>query len=206
MLKFSKLELNDIDKLRPFFMNCSSRICDRTVGASIMWREYFDTNYAVEDDVLYFKVVHYGGETAFTAPVGSDKPENYGKIVDYCETTGIKPVLCMVPENRIDTVSRLYPDAAVETNDIWSDYLYDAQSMVTFAGRKLSGQRNHCNKFMKLYPDWRFEQICSENISDVYSFTEAPYTEKIPPLWKRETEKYLKFSTIMICTECAAEY
>ena len=177
MLHFSKLELNDIDKLRPYFLNCKSRICDRTVGACIMWRDYFSTHYALTDQALYLKVVHYGGETAITAPVGSNAPEDYEQIINYCENSGIQPVLCMVPENRMDMIHKLYPNAQIETKDIWSDYLYDAQSMVTFAGRKLSGQRNHCNKFMKLYPQWSFERIDTSNVMQVREFAQVFITE-----------------------------
>ena len=172
MLTFTKLELEDIHKLRPYFDQCHSRISDRAPGAVVMWREYFDARYAIEGGALYFMVKHYGGETAFTAPFGENDETAYRRIADYCAAEGVRLVLCMVPENKLADVLAIFPDAEVESNEIWSDYLYDAQSMATFAGRKLSGQRNHCNKFVKLYPDWSFEPIGGENLPEVRSFVE----------------------------------
>lgn len=172
MLNFQPLQLEDITKLRPYFETCTSRISDQTPGAAVMWREYFHTQYAIEDGVLYFQVIHYGGELAFTAPIGAQTPEAYGKLIDYCRQTDTPLVLCMLPEDLIGPMQSCCPQAELITNEIWSDYLYDAQSMVTFAGRKLSGQRNHVNKFKRLYENWAFEPIDAANLADARAFTE----------------------------------
>ena len=44
--------------------------------------------------------------------------------------------------------------------------------MVTFAGKKMHGQKNHVNRFRRLYPDWRFEEITEENLPEVQAYFE----------------------------------
>lgn len=52
----------------------------------------------------------------------------------------------------------------------WFDYLYDAQDMVTFRGRRFNGQRNHIHHFQRLYPDWSFERVTAQNLPEVCAF------------------------------------
>lgn len=61
---------------------------------------------------------------------------------------------------------------AVEVTPVrdWFDYLYDAQDMVTFRGRRFNGQRNHIHHFQRLYPDWSFERVTAENLPEVCAF------------------------------------
>ena len=54
----------------------------------------------------------------------------------------------------------------------YDDYLYLAEDLVTLRGRRYNGQRNHINKFKKLYPDYRFEVITEENAHLAKDFCE----------------------------------
>ncbi len=169
-MRFQPLTLSDLPRIRPYFAACTGRICDQTPGAAVMWRDYFHTRFAEEGGALYFHVVHYGGEAAFTAPIGSEEPEAFRRLEAYCREADKPFIMCMVPETTLPKILALYPKAQTETNEIWSDYLYDAAPMVTMAGRKLSGQRNHINKFKKLYADWRFEEIGPDNLAEARAF------------------------------------
>jgi hypothetical protein len=46
------------------------------------------------------------------------------------------------------------------------DYLYEAEKMASFAGKKLHAKRNYVNRFTAAYPDYVFEPITESNISD----------------------------------------
>ena len=54
MLHFSKLTLDDIDKLKPYFAYSSNQTCDNTVGGTFMWRDFFSTEYALFNGMLIF--------------------------------------------------------------------------------------------------------------------------------------------------------
>ena len=52
----------------------------------------------------------------------------------------------------------------------WTDYLYRAEDMAAFAGRKYSGQRNHINKFRKEYPDAKFVPLTGADMPLIENF------------------------------------
>ena len=65
-----------------------------------------------------------------------------------------------------------YPYTVVDNDRLWQDYLYRAEDLMTFAGRRYSGQRNHINKFRKLYPDAVYRPITREDADKVEAFWE----------------------------------
>lgn len=174
-MNFEALGLQHIELLRPYFMNNLCRICDCTIGGTFIWRDLFKTEFAIDSDVLFLKVLYLTGEVAFTPPRGDLRSEKqvYDRIIDYCRGAGLKPRLCAVSEGRLERILALYPNAKVQTDRAWSDYLYVAEDIRSLAGRRYSGQRNHINKFLKEYTDWRFEPIDSRNLKEVREFFRA---------------------------------
>ncbi|MDR1328222.1 MAG: phosphatidylglycerol lysyltransferase domain-containing protein [Oscillospiraceae bacterium] len=172
-MKFKELGLQDIERLRPYFTANDERICDATVGYTFMWRDMCRTEYAIERGVLFLKANYRPGATGFAPPRCQDGPlcrEHFAKIEDYCREHGLPPRLCSVPSGLLETVRQLCPGARETTDPAWSDYIYNAEDIVTLAGRRYSGQRNHINKFRKTYEDWRFETVSDGNIAQVREF------------------------------------
>jgi hypothetical protein len=171
-LEFQALTLDHIDGLRPFFLGNECRICDCTIGGTFMWRDLFETQYAVEEGVLYLKAKYLTGDTAFAPPRGEGAYERaaYEHLLRYCRDNGLRTRLCAVSEALLELVSGMFPGARSVTDRAWSDYLYDAESIRGLAGRRYSGQRNHINKFTREYPGWTFERVTEENIARVREF------------------------------------
>ena len=169
-MEFKQLKLEHIDIIRSYFVKCDSRLCDRTIGGTMMWRDYYHTEFAEQGGALFLKAVMPDGRTAFTAPFAEDEDRAYDALMDHCRNAGILPDFCMLPADRLRKVIMLVPAAKIYTSPDWYDYLYDANDMREMAGRRFSGQRNHINKFMKLYPDWSFERIDRSNIAQAREF------------------------------------
>ena len=43
-----------------------------------------------------------------------------------------------------------------------ADYVYEREKLASLSGRKYHGKKNHINKFLRLYPDWSYEEINRE--------------------------------------------
>lgn len=170
-MNFQSLKLSDAELIRPYFLMQSARTCDNTLGCVLMWRGYFDTCFALEDDTLVFKFI-YGKnkEPAFGVPMGKNIIATLQKIKEYCFLNGIPPLFCGATNDDIAVIRTVFPDCEVIPEREWFDYVYDCEDLKNFSGRRYNGQRNHVNKFRKLYPDFRFEIIDSENISIVRDF------------------------------------
>jgi len=139
-----------------------------------MWRDYFNAEYSEFKGTLILKVniKYHGGMTAFTLPLGKDINGSILEIEKYCCEKKIPLVFCTVTKEEIQLIKRMFRYRNVmlyqETN--WSDYLYNANDLVTLAGRKYSGQRNHINRFHKTYNSYSFEVITENNLPEVRDF------------------------------------
>ena len=172
MLEFKPIEVASADALRPYFEAQPYRICEYTVGTMVMWSEYFQAEYAIYNDVVIIKNTLKDGRIAFSFPVGTGSiPKAMCAIDRYCIAHKIPTVFEPTPESCISTIAAHYDGELILrfTHD-WSDYLYDKNDLITLAGKKFSTQRNNIHKFVKLYPDYRYEVITPENIGEVREF------------------------------------
>ncbi len=170
MLHFKKIELDDISLLKAYYSVYPSRQCDRSAGASVMWRDYFENKYAVIDGTIVFSS-NFKGETCFTFPVGRNVDNALDEIEKHCKESGIPMVLCAVSKTELKMLEKKYAKINADADRDWFDYLYEKDALLNLIGRKYSTPRNHINKFRKLYSDWSFEPICRENIAQLIEFT-----------------------------------
>ena len=171
-MEFSKLEIEHAAMLRPYFMENQCRICDCTLGCTFIWRDHHGTEFAVEDGVLYLKVAY--PVPAFAPPRGAGvSRRSYDRIIEYCAAKNMPARLRSVSEAALQGILEVFQEAAARTERDWSDYLYRAEDIINLAGRRYSGQRNHINRFMRQYPDWKFERVTESNLSAVKTFIQS---------------------------------
>ncbi|MCL2366954.1 MAG: phosphatidylglycerol lysyltransferase domain-containing protein [Oscillospiraceae bacterium] len=172
MLEFKKLELSDIDKVKHYFGFSTNRICDNSVGAAFMWRDFFSVEYAIYNDTIIFKskVVYSNNITAFSFPLGKDIVGILEKAVAYCRLNNLRISFHTITSAEIDLLETIFPDFEVFKEPDWSDYVYHVEDLRTLKGRKYNGQRNHMNFFKKNFPDYAFRELSADNIPQVMDF------------------------------------
>ena len=175
MLTFSSVNVRNAAKLRRYYQNCPYRLCEYSLGVKLMWKHHFAPVFAEACGCLIVKNTSHG-RTVFDYPVprnaDSDIDGAIAAIEDYCREQGICPVFYQVPETDLGRLLPRYPCVRVENNRLWQDYLYQAEDLITFAGRRYSGQRNHINKFRKLCPQARFRPITPADAGELEQFWE----------------------------------
>ncbi len=169
MLDFQKLELEHIPLFRRYFSGVTTRLCDTTLGGAVMWRKGFSTDFALSKDILFLRSHPDDGAPAYTPPLGNLE-RGVELLLQHCNECGEPLRFCSVGEEDKDRLLAILPDFVPKANRDWFDYLYRAENLSTLAGRKLAGQRNHRNFFLKNHPDWCFEEICDDNIAQVQEF------------------------------------
>lgn len=171
MLQFKPINVDTIIETSEFMNFKISRTSDYTIGSMYMWREFYDTHYTIYEGMILYKV-KFLGRTSFTFPAGVGPMD---KLMDelklYCKQNNIPLWFCTVPEEAIPVLVDNYKGTipAAPSRD-WSDYLYLAEDLSNMAGRRYSGQRNHINKFKKLYPNYSYENITEDNLERVIKF------------------------------------
>lgn len=171
MINFKKIELKDIQTLKAYYSAYPARQCDRSAGATVMWRDYFENKFAVIDGTIIFTSKFKGG-LCFSYPIGRNVDGALDAIDEHCKECGISPVFCSVNKKELPKILERYSDCRVDADRDWFDYLYEKDAMLNLSGRKYSTPRNHINKFKKLYTDWSFEPINESNIPELIEFTQ----------------------------------
>ena len=171
MINFEPITADNICKSVEYFKYKISRTSDYTIGAMYMWRDFYNTSFAIYDDMIFYKV-RFLNRVSFTFPVGGGSLDKaMDALKDYCRENGIPLWFCTVPGEAVPALVEKYNGSSPCTsNRDWADYLYKAEDLAEMAGRRYSGQRNHINKFKKLYPDYSYHRITSDNMPKVVDF------------------------------------
>ena len=72
----------------------------------------------------------------------------YRKIEEFCIADGENAYVMSTPQDYVDILGE---DYEYVLNQDYAEYLYDPQSLMTYAGKKLHSKRNHVNNFIKAY-------------------------------------------------------
>ena len=176
MLTFQPINVRNAPKLRRYYKNCAYRLCEYSIGVKLMWRHHFSPVFAQAEGCLIVKNISHG-ETRFDYPVplrpGDSVDAALDEIDAYCREQGIRPAFVQVPREALGKLLDRYPYASVSNSRLWQDYLYRAEDLSQFPGRHYAGQRNHINKFRKLYPDARFRPITPADRDELERFWDA---------------------------------
>lgn len=177
MLDFTPILLKDATRLYKYYKHCTYRLCEYSAGVKLMWRHLYHYEYAEACGCLIVCHKDEKGGYIFEVPVPLPGVGNVDAALDeideWCIAMGVMPVFSPVPVSERERLLSRYPYTNVENVRLWQDYLYNAEDLSTFAGRRYSGQRNHINKFRKLYGDGaRFVPLSAEDKSRVDEFWE----------------------------------
>ncbi len=171
MLTFESITADNILDSVAYFKYKVSRTSDYTIGAMYMWRDFYQTQFTIFDDMILYKV-KFLNRTSFTFPVGGGSLDKaMDALKEYCKENDLPLWFCTVPVEAVPTLVDQYGGTIPgHPNRDWADYLYLADDLANMAGRRYSGQRNHINKFKKLYPDYKYQRITSDNLGRVEEF------------------------------------
>lgn len=174
-LSFKAMTPSDIDRTASLMRFAGTRACDFTVGGMFMWADWFRYRMCIFDDTLFVKGLAENdlGKVAFSLPVGKMPLRDSIKMLrEYCHRHSIPLILSAVPEERLEELRSLGA-TKVEELPAWADYIYDINSLSTFAGKKMNKKRNHINRFIAEHPDYGLEPVTAANIQEVKDFFNA---------------------------------
>ena len=152
--------------------HCTARTCDFTVGGLFMWAGWFGYSKCITGDTLFIKGLSESDRTteAYSLPVGRMPLEQSIPLLKaHCRAAGKPLLLSAVPEEAVERL-RALGATSVEELPQWADYLYDLQSLATFAGKKLNKKRNHINRFIADNPGYTVEPLTAANADEARQF------------------------------------
>lgn len=171
MLKFQKITADSAEIIRSFLEREGVRLCEYTFGVKYMWKDVWDSEYAVFGETLVFKENYEDDSHAFYYPLGKADEQVFLEIEKYARIKKFALEFLCVPDEKVSLLKERYGgDVLVVTKRDWADYLYDAEEMKTFPGKKFAGQRNHLNKFNRLYGAPEFHEATEADLPMLREF------------------------------------
>lgn len=174
MLEFTPITAEHGALLRGYYGTCNYGLCEYSAGTKLMWGERLHPAFAEAEGCLIVRN-EMDGEFLFDYPVPGpegDEDAALSAIEDWCMETGAVPVISVVPAVKVPQLLQRYPYVGVRNVRTWQDYLYKAEDLQNFAGRRYSGQRNHIKKFYAACPDAEFKPLTAEDMPLVNRFWE----------------------------------
>ncbi len=156
-MQIKKIDLSDAPALRTLLGEPTAEICDHSVGNIYMWKDTLATDRIGEGFCL---AEHYEGDTYFALRLSDG--DYAARIEALLAAFGTPLRLCSMKAEEVEALRAIYGDRfTAEGEDGVADYIYDAEALRTFAGRKFHTQKNHMNAFLRTYADYDFSP-CSD--------------------------------------------
>lgn len=172
-MQFTTLTQRNIKDVRAFLEEEETRNCEYSFGTKEMWRRAWHTQFAFVKNSLVFKE-QFGKTTMFYCPLGADKDAAFCAIEDYCAKNDLPLLYTCVPEEALPVLTARYgAQASVVTKRDWCDYLYLANDLKTFPGKKFQNKRNHLNKYKKTYGEPDFHIATEDEKDKLLAFYDA---------------------------------
>lgn len=168
MLEFKPLGKNVLE-LKGYPERSEISFCDISMGVKYMWRDDFKIDYAIIEDTLIMKETCRDYSNAFYYPIGKNPQKALALIEEYCVREGVPLKFCCIDNEVAGQLSLRYQTEIYNDRD-WSDYIYLAESFKTYSGKKMSGQRNHVNRFKKKYPEYKFSVFTNRDLPALKEF------------------------------------
>lgn len=175
-LHFTEFAAEDVERLKEYYYLRPNRSCDNAPLDSYLWRDYYKIKRCVIEGKAVLMIDEEQGEAAGALPLcrEADLPEYFKLLERYFNEVLKQPFQVFLAD--AEGMEYLKAAGALENYDIkeeedLKDYLYDAESLRTLAGRKLSKKRNHINKFEKEYAGrWEYRTLTKADKLDMLSF------------------------------------
>lgn len=194
-MKFTRLTKDNINDIKDYLRKSEISFCDISVGVKFMWRDEYVIDFSVFDDTLIMKEKGPNYDGAFYYPMGKNPLGALCEIEKYCRENFLPLRFCCIDEDKLGLFKDRYYDIRSYNDRDWDDYIYTAEQFKTYKGKKLSGQRNHVNKFKRLYPDYVFKKISTYDLERINDFlTEYEVGANLTPDARAEvgmTREYL---------------
>lgn len=180
---FKKLCLEDKDIIDKYINPYKFLSCEYSFTSLYIWKDACDIQYTIYKQALILKKKDFDGNYHFMQPLGYVK-EDLAEIVEvlksYKEANHMKYLFKDLEEGFIEEFNALLNEkeefCIKEDRDNF-DYLYEAQKLMTFSGKKLHSKKNHYNSFIKTY-NYEVVEIKDEKvIEDVCLAAEQWYEE-----------------------------
>ncbi len=198
-IEWKELGIEDEGIIQHYYDMEPVRNCEFTYANNFLWAPFYDIHYAVVEDMLVFLSEEDG--LSVSCPLGKgDLKKTVDILTEFFNEKGMPFQMHLVSPAQFEKLEKLYPGRFQVVYDRDSaDYVYETERLISLAGKKLHGKRNHINRFKENYPDWSYEEISDENVEECIAMAE---------IWRQQNgcmekgEKHNEFCVTLNALQC----
>ncbi len=168
-MEFQKINLDNIGYLTSFLRNQNYRQCDFTIGALYVWSDYYQFEYLIHNNTLYLRAT-IDGKIRYFIPLGNNLKDDISFLQEFAKKNNQELEFCFVPEAVLAEFTNMGYHIEAELD--FFDYLYNIKDLIELSGNKYKRQRNHINKFLRLYKNYQYQELTVDDIPKVLQFLE----------------------------------
>jgi len=166
-LNFKKITLEDQELFAPYLKLLNSRCSETTFANMYLWSRRYPSVYALVENMLIVKATEV---MSFAFPMGDgDLKKTIDVLSEYAEEEGESLKFhCVTPE-QFEQLEKVYPGRfRIEYDRDLAEYVYEAEKLAALSGKKYHSKKNHVNRFQKMYPDWSYEPMTTDNLEECF--------------------------------------
>lgn len=172
MLNFKSIPIEDYSRYQNLTDGRRYPLCEYSFTDLFIWQRHYHVGACFEED-FFLAISNNEGKSSYIVPIGKGELRRGIEILRQDAAERQNPLrLHAVSEEMKDRLEELFPDRFAFTLDRdGSDYIYDAEKLMSLKGKKLQSKRNFVNRFQNFYQDrWEYQEIGSEQLDEVYKF------------------------------------
>ena len=172
MLNFREITLADRETIHNHLYSAAGHGSEYSFANLLLWGEQY---VAVADGTpLFFS--RFGSWNSYLFPLSGSLPEMVELLRSDARQRGIPLVLFGLSAEDTARLEAVFPGQFTFRPERDSfDYVYDIERLTELRGKKLQAKRNHCNRFVADFPEWRVLPLTRELLPRCRAFTEAWY-------------------------------
>lgn len=171
-----EISLEDYETINKYYQMRRPETADSNILDLYLWANCYPTWYFTNDKGLMFIAKSEDGHFYSAIPCckKEDLKECFLETQKYFnEVLKKKMVLYVVDKEAIDILQLPENDYVVVPDRTYADYIYDAEKLRTFSGKKYHNKKNHLNFFKKNYDGrYEFRFLNKSNLEEVLDFIE----------------------------------
>lgn len=181
MLDFKTPQIEDKAWVDECLIHANSMNCEYSFGNLFVWSTAYSTKICKYND---FMICRWGKgkNLQYSLPLGEGNfSDAINAIIEDAKSLGITPRIYGITEGYLLLLQEAFTGKfSYEYDDGFNDYIYSTEKMASLSGKKYHGKRNHITNFKKNNPDWCFEKLTKDNISECISLHSKWIEEKDP--------------------------
>lgn len=174
MNDFREITIRDRDTLTPIFQRMQPVSSEYSFPYFYIWRRDYNLRFGIFGNYLCLVTNSKAAFPFAFCPIpvdGRHDQEGFKKAIEAVTThfkeQGHELVFGRAEESSVQILKAYYHDSVkVEYLPEASDYVYEASDLISLAGKKYSGKRNHISQFKRLNGDVEYVPVDTGNISE----------------------------------------